>query len=101
MITEMTISTNAFSSLSYNELMDIEAGGLFSKIASNVGCVLIGAGGIVGGVCLMAVPEPTPVICAQNSVPRFTYEFDAAKFSILEIDANEYFCAAVPLLVYI
>ena len=61
MITEMTISTNAFSSLSYNELMDIEAGGLFSKIASNVGCVLIGAGGIVGGVCLMAVPEPTPV----------------------------------------
>lgn len=45
----MTISANAFSSLSYNELLDIEAGGLFSKIASTVGCVLIGAG--VGSFC--------------------------------------------------
>ena len=56
---EMTISTNAFSSLAYDELMDINAGGLFSKICSTVACVFIGVGGVVGGVCLMAVPEPT------------------------------------------
>lgn len=56
---EITISANSFNSLNYNELMDINAGGLFSKISSTVGCVLIGVGGIVGGACLMAVPEPT------------------------------------------
>ena len=56
---EMTISTNAFSPLDYSELIGINADGLFSQICSTVGCVLVGVGGVVGGICLMAVPEPS------------------------------------------